>query len=69
MVFNIDPIAKVYLVVAGKRTKKKKTCTRKNTCNPVWNEALSFNLSSSNLPNATIEVIVKIDLFLSLVFK
>ncbi|KAB0798857.1 hypothetical protein PPYR_06737 [Photinus pyralis] len=55
---NVDPIVKVYLLVSGKRVKKKKTAARKNTRNPVWNEALSFSLSSSNLSNAAIEVCV-----------
>lgn len=36
--------------------KKKKTAVRKGNCNPVWNEALSFSLSSANLQNAAIEV-------------
>ncbi|XP_018322417.1 synaptotagmin-5 isoform X2 [Agrilus planipennis] len=53
---SVDPFVKVYLIVNGKRVKKKKTAARKNTTNPVWNEALSFSLSSSNLPNAAIEV-------------
>ncbi|KAF5285001.1 hypothetical protein FQR65_LT02313 [Abscondita terminalis] len=55
---SVDPIVKVYLLVSGKRVKKKKTAARKNTRNPVWNEALSFSLSSSNLSNAAIEVCV-----------
>lgn len=55
-VFFADPFVKVYLVVNGKRVKKKKSATRKGTTNPVWNEALTFSLSSSNLNNAAIEV-------------
>ncbi|KAK5643895.1 hypothetical protein RI129_007740 [Pyrocoelia pectoralis] len=55
---SVDPIVKVYLLVSGKRVKKKKTAARKNTRNPVWNEALSFSLSSSNLSNAAIEICV-----------
>lgn len=47
---------KVYLIVNGKRAKKKKTAARKGSCNPVWNEALTFSLSASNLSNAAIEV-------------
>jgi hypothetical protein len=46
----------VYLLSGGKRVKKKKTAARKGTCNPVWNEALSFNVASSNLPNTVVEV-------------
>lgn len=55
-VIFLDPMVKVYLLVSGKRVKKKKTAARKNTRNPVWNEALSFSLSSSNLSSAAIEV-------------
>ncbi|PNF39650.1 hypothetical protein B7P43_G05637 [Cryptotermes secundus] len=55
---NIDPFVKVYLLSGGKRVKKKKTAARKSTCNPVWNEALTFNLASSNLSNAAVEICV-----------
>jgi len=51
-----DPYVKVYLLIDGKRMKKKKTATRKENCNPVWNEALTFNVSSVHLQNAAIEV-------------
>lgn len=56
--FFADPFVKVYLLINGKRIKKKKTAVRKGSANPVWNEALSFSLSASNLPNAAIEVII-----------
>jgi Ca2+-dependent lipid-binding protein len=52
----LDPFVKVYLLSGGKRVKKKKTAARKGTCNPVWNEALTFNVASSNLSNAAVEV-------------
>jgi Ca2+-dependent lipid-binding protein len=52
----LDPFVKVYLLSGGKRVKKKKTAARKSTCNPVWNEALTFNMASSNLSNAAVEV-------------
>lgn len=58
-----DPLVKVYLLVKDKRVKKKKTAVRKSTCNPVWNEALTFSLSSSNLSNAAVEVIEMFRLF------
>lgn len=51
-----DPFVKVYLLSSGKRVKKKKTATRKATTNPVWNEALTFNISSANLALSAIEV-------------
>ncbi|CAH1371657.1 unnamed protein product [Tenebrio molitor] len=53
---SVDPFVKVYLLVNGKRIKKKKTAARKGSCNPVWNEALTFSLSASNIANAAIEV-------------
>ncbi|XP_068082352.1 synaptotagmin-5 [Anabrus simplex] len=55
---NIDPFVKVYLLNGGKRIKKKKTAARKGNSNPVWNEALSFNVASSSLSQAAIEVCV-----------
>ncbi|KAF7280464.1 synaptotagmin beta isoform X2 [Rhynchophorus ferrugineus] len=52
----IDPYVKVYLIINGKRTKKKKTSCKKSNCNPVWNEALTFNLPSSSITTAELEV-------------
>ncbi|KAF4524532.1 hypothetical protein B566_EDAN002805 [Ephemera danica] len=52
------PYVKVYLLIDGKRMKKKKTAARKENCNPVWNEALSFNVAASNLSSAAIEICV-----------
>jgi len=51
-----DPYVKVYLVVNGRRLKKKKTSARKNTKSPVWNEAVSFSLPPAALQNSAIEV-------------
>ncbi|KAG7305282.1 hypothetical protein JYU34_009324 [Plutella xylostella] len=53
----LDVYVKVYLLVNGKRVKKKKT-NRKDINNPVWNEALSFSLPSASLQDASIEVCV-----------
>ncbi|RZF44926.1 hypothetical protein LSTR_LSTR013116 [Laodelphax striatellus] len=52
----IDPYVKVYLVIGGKRVKKKKTAARKSCTNPVWNEALVFNVPSHSIPHSCIEV-------------
>lgn len=48
----------MYLIVNGKRTKKKKSGLGKSgdPKNPVWNEAFTFNFSQSNLQNAALEV-------------
>lgn len=65
----IDPFVKVYLIVNGKRIKKKKTTSKKASCNPVWNEALTFSLSTYNLSNAAIEVNVLMEDFVQNVEK
>ncbi|CAG9766090.1 unnamed protein product [Ceutorhynchus assimilis] len=54
----IDPFIKVYLIINGKRTKKKKSSCKKGNCNPVWNEALMFNLPSSSTQNTELEICV-----------
>lgn len=56
-IFNLpDPLVKLYLMVNGKRLKKKKTECRKGTCNPVWNQALTFTVPSPKLLSCTLEV-------------
>jgi hypothetical protein len=54
--YFLDPFVKVYLLSGGKRVNKKKTAARKGTCNPVWDEMLSFKVAYSNLPNTAVEV-------------
>lgn len=44
-----DAYVKVYLLVAGKRVKKRKTSVRKGTLNPVFNEAVSFDIAADAL--------------------
>ena len=56
MVLFPDPYVKVYLDSHGKRIKKKKTSARKNTNNPVWNEAVSFSVPATALGTSGIEV-------------
>ncbi|XP_050498329.1 synaptotagmin-6 [Diabrotica virgifera virgifera] len=55
---DLQTFVKVYLIVNGKRSKKKKTATKKGSCNPVWNEALTFTLAANNVGNAAIELSV-----------
>ncbi|XP_015608794.1 synaptotagmin-5 isoform X2 [Cephus cinctus] len=55
---TLDPFVKVYLLSGDKRVKKKKTAVRKATRNPVWNEALSFNVPASALATSAIEVCI-----------
>lgn len=61
----LDPFAKVSLLCGERRVKKKKkTAVRKATTNPVWNEAMSFNISASSLASSAIEVYFTIDYIL-----
>ncbi|XP_052282899.1 synaptotagmin-6-like isoform X2 [Dreissena polymorpha] len=50
-----DPYVRITLVVEGKKVKRKKTSVKKGTHNPVWNEALSFNIPPELLPKVTLE--------------
>ena len=49
---------KVTLMQGGKKMKKKKTSTKRNTPNPTWNEALVFNVSKGALQATSIEFLV-----------
>uniref|UniRef100_A0A1A9WE84 C2 domain-containing protein n=1 Tax=Glossina brevipalpis TaxID=37001 RepID=A0A1A9WE84_9MUSC len=61
---NLDTIqetyVKIYLIQNGKRVKKKKTTISRSddAANPIWNEAFTFNLQSSLLTHAAIEIYV-----------
>ncbi|XP_052807777.1 synaptotagmin-10-like isoform X2 [Mya arenaria] len=50
-----DPFVRITLVVEGKKVKRKKTSVKKGTHNPVWNEALSFNIPAELLPKIVLE--------------
>ncbi|KAM7351879.1 synaptotagmin alpha [Cochliomyia hominivorax] len=51
-----DPYIKVTLMVPGKKNKKRKTAVIRNNINPVYNEALTFDVHKEALKNATIEL-------------
>nr|CAD7426211.1 unnamed protein product [Timema monikensis] len=53
-----DPYVKVYLLCQGKRIKKKKTTVKKATLNPVYNEALVFDVPADNVEE--VSLIVKV---------
>ena len=64
--FNFEPrvicynfMLQLYLIQNGKRVKKRKTSISRSDdpTNPTWNEPFTFNLQSSYLHNAAIEVI------------
>lgn len=58
MLYVPDPFARVSLLHDGKKIKRKKTSVRKNTVNPVWNEALVFQVRADMLPKVSLEVMV-----------
>lgn len=53
-----DPYVKVSLMCQGKRIKKKKTSVKKNTLNPVYNEAIVFDVPQENVEE--VGLIVKV---------
>ena len=61
---TLDPFAKVSLLCGERKVKKKKkTAVRKATTNPIWNEAMSFNIPASLLASSAIEVYITVDMF------
>lgn len=56
-----DPYVKVSLIQNGKRLKKKKTTTLRNTTNPIFNEALTFDIAKDVLKKSYIEFLVMHD--------
>ncbi|XP_038825809.1 synaptotagmin-9-like [Salvelinus namaycush] len=44
-----DPYVKVSLMCDGRRLKKRKTSTKRNTLNPVYNEAIVFDVPPENI--------------------
>jgi synaptotagmin-10 len=59
--FSLDPYVKVSIIYSGKRLKKKKTTALRNTVNPVFNEALTFDISRDTLKHSVIEFLVMHD--------
>ena len=56
--FSTDPYVKVSLVCQGKRLKKKKTTVKKNTLNPVYNEAMVFDVVPENMDSIMLVIAV-----------
>lgn len=57
----LDPYVKVSIIHNGKRLKKKKTTVLRNTVNPVFNEALTFDIAKDTLKHSLIEFLVMHD--------
>ena len=53
-----DPFVKVSLLHNGKRLKKRKTAVIRNSVAPVFNEALTFDISKDTLKHSLIEFLV-----------
>lgn len=59
--FHLDPYVKVSIIHNGKRLKKKKTTALRNTVNPVFNEALTFDIAKDTLKHSFLEFLVMHD--------
>ncbi|XP_051977009.1 synaptotagmin-10-like isoform X1 [Xyrauchen texanus] len=53
-----DPYVKVSLICDGRRLKKRKTTTKKNTLNPVYNEAIIFDIPPENVEQVSLSIMV-----------
>ncbi|KAK7576746.1 hypothetical protein V9T40_013032 [Parthenolecanium corni] len=53
-----DPYVKIYLICGNKRIRKKRTSVKHSTLNPVYNEAVTFDVPSANVEE--VSLIVKV---------
>ncbi|XP_060622577.1 synaptotagmin-9 isoform X1 [Anolis sagrei] len=53
-----DPYVKVSLMCEGRRLKKRKTSTKRNTLNPVYNEAIVFDVPPENIDQTSLSIAV-----------
>ncbi|XP_043915673.1 synaptotagmin-9 [Protopterus annectens] len=53
-----DPYVKVSLMCDGRRLKKRKTSTKRNTLNPVYNEAIVFDVPPENIDQVSLLIAV-----------
>lgn len=56
--YLLDPYVKVSLMCEGRRLKKRKTTTKKNTLNPVYNEAIIFDIPPENMDQVSLSIAV-----------
>lgn len=55
---SLDPYVKVSLMCDGRRLKKRKTSTKRNTLNPVYNEAIVFDVPPENIDQISLLIAV-----------
>lgn len=53
-----DPYVKVSLICDGRRLKKRKTTTKKSTLNPVYSEAIIFDIPPENVEQVSLSIMV-----------
>lgn len=53
-----DPYVKVSSMCDGRRLKKRKTSTKRNTLNPVYNEAIVFDVPPENIDQIHLSIAV-----------
>ncbi|CAN0428224.1 unnamed protein product [Lampetra fluviatilis] len=53
-----DPYVKVSLMCSGRRLKKRKTSTKRNTLNPVYNEEIVFDIPPENMDQVNLIIAV-----------
>lgn len=53
-----DPYVKVSLMCDGRRLKKRKTSTKRNTLNPVYNEAIVFDVPPESIDQISLLIAV-----------
>lgn len=58
LVIHTDPYVKVSLMCEGRRLKKRKTSTKRNTLNPVYNEAIVFDVPPENIDQINLSIAV-----------
>lgn len=68
-----DPYVKVSLMCEGRRLKKRKTSTKRNTLNPIYNEAIVFDVPPENIEQISLLIAVmdydRLDLFMKKTYE
>lgn len=55
---STDPYVKVSLMCDGRRLKKRKTSIKRNTLNPIYNEAIVFDVPPENIDQISLLIAV-----------